>query len=279
MKILDAFLFYNELDLLKVRLEFLGPLVDHFIISEANIDFSGKKKEYILNEALISTLPFNEKIIYHRECIALNSPSWVWKKIKYIRKRKSYLWKIQDAQRNAILKKLLSFSDTDILIFGDLDEFPSEDAVNFAKSKLSYQDYISDYHPIYICNQKFYYYNVNHSAKEGDYFGTAITSIQHANLIKPHKIRSEKDRFPNIPNGGWHFSYFMQAADIERKIIAICEVENLNSFKEISQSEILKKMGSGRDLFNRNIPLSDAGKVLIPKKLLSILAKYLPDCI
>lgn len=43
-KILDAFLFYNELDLLKARLAYLGEHVDQFIITEANIDFAGKPK-------------------------------------------------------------------------------------------------------------------------------------------------------------------------------------------------------------------------------------------
>jgi len=42
--VIDAFLFFNELELLKTRLEYLGDSVDYFIIIEANIDFSGKKK-------------------------------------------------------------------------------------------------------------------------------------------------------------------------------------------------------------------------------------------
>ena len=59
-KILDVFLFYNELDLLKARLEYLGPIVDQFIISEANIDFSGKEKKFLLSQELIETLPYSE---------------------------------------------------------------------------------------------------------------------------------------------------------------------------------------------------------------------------
>ena len=60
-KLLDVFLFYNELDLLKARLEYLGPVVDYFIISEADIDFSGRKKGFLLNKELIDSLPFSEK--------------------------------------------------------------------------------------------------------------------------------------------------------------------------------------------------------------------------
>ena len=57
-KLIDSFLFFNEVDLLKVRLEYLGPIVDYFIIVEANIDFSGVKKEFILSNELLASLPF-----------------------------------------------------------------------------------------------------------------------------------------------------------------------------------------------------------------------------
>jgi beta-1,4-mannosyl-glycoprotein beta-1,4-N-acetylglucosaminyltransferase len=87
-KLLDVFLFYNELDLLKARLAYLGPLVDHFVIAEANIDFSGRKKQFILSQDLINTLPFGEKIIYHQTNLNLNSPAWIFKRIKYCNKKK-----------------------------------------------------------------------------------------------------------------------------------------------------------------------------------------------
>ena len=38
MKIFDTFTFYNELDLLELRMEILGDVVDYFVINEANID-------------------------------------------------------------------------------------------------------------------------------------------------------------------------------------------------------------------------------------------------
>ena len=35
MKVIDAFMFFDELDLLEIRLHELDPLVDHFVIIEA----------------------------------------------------------------------------------------------------------------------------------------------------------------------------------------------------------------------------------------------------
>ena len=41
-KIFDTFLFYNELDLLEIRLETLNDHVDFFVISEATKTFRKK---------------------------------------------------------------------------------------------------------------------------------------------------------------------------------------------------------------------------------------------
>ena len=47
MKIIDSFLFHNEFDMLKLRLEYLRDSVDYFVISECNYTFSGKKNHTI----------------------------------------------------------------------------------------------------------------------------------------------------------------------------------------------------------------------------------------
>ena len=49
-KIFDVFLFFNELDLLELRLKTLYDIVDYFIITEINETFSGKCKELIFKK-------------------------------------------------------------------------------------------------------------------------------------------------------------------------------------------------------------------------------------
>ena len=39
----DCFQFFNELDILKIRLHVLSDVVDRFVISEATETFSGRK--------------------------------------------------------------------------------------------------------------------------------------------------------------------------------------------------------------------------------------------
>ncbi len=41
----DCIPFFNELDILNLRLHILDPYVDKFIIEEATVNFSGENKE------------------------------------------------------------------------------------------------------------------------------------------------------------------------------------------------------------------------------------------
>ncbi len=50
MKIVDVFPFFNELDLLDIRLNVLDPYVDCFIISEATKTFQGGDKPLWMSE-------------------------------------------------------------------------------------------------------------------------------------------------------------------------------------------------------------------------------------
>ena len=50
-KIYDVFTFFNEIDLLKLRLEMLSPYVDKFVIVECVETFSGKPKPLYFEES------------------------------------------------------------------------------------------------------------------------------------------------------------------------------------------------------------------------------------
>jgi len=278
-KLLDVFLFYNELDLLKARLEYLGPIVDYFIISEANVDFSGRQKEFLLNQGLVNTLPFANKIIYHREYLNLNSIPWLFKKLKYRNRITRYLWKIQDAQRNSTLKPLKVFNPDDIVIFSDLDEFPSETAIDKGIQALQSGNINNKEPHAYSLDQTFYYYNLNNAAPNDKFYGSVMTALGTFRKHLPHRFRSGKNDFEHIPEGGWHFSYFMDEEKIMNKIFAISDVENLSAYKNISKEDIQKKILSGTDLYDRNTKLSNQDRHKIPNTVIKSLGKYLPNCV
>ena len=63
--IIDTFMFFNEKELLELRLRYLNSIVDRFVIVEANITHQGKEKPWNLEKYLENNLAeFKNKITY-----------------------------------------------------------------------------------------------------------------------------------------------------------------------------------------------------------------------
>ena len=64
-KIYDIFTFFNELELLEIRLNILDKYVDYFVLVEATETFSGKPKKLYYEENKHLFKKFEHKIIHH----------------------------------------------------------------------------------------------------------------------------------------------------------------------------------------------------------------------
>ena len=64
MKIYDSFLFFNELDILEIRLNTLYDVVDHFILVESSVTHQGVSKPFIFDENKERFAKFLDKIIH-----------------------------------------------------------------------------------------------------------------------------------------------------------------------------------------------------------------------
>ena len=60
----DCFQFFNELDILKLRMHVLDDIVDKFVVSEATVTFSGDKKPLYFQENREMFAAFEHKIIH-----------------------------------------------------------------------------------------------------------------------------------------------------------------------------------------------------------------------
>ena len=110
MKIVDCFIFYNELDMLKYRLSILNEHVDYFILVESTHTHVGKEKQLFYNDNKELFKDFHSKIIH---IIVDDFPF----KFPNIDIAKSEQWKNENFQRNAIVRGLnqLSLLDDDII--------------------------------------------------------------------------------------------------------------------------------------------------------------------
>ena len=67
----DSFQFFNELDILKLRMNVLKDVVDYFVISESTVTFSGDPKPLYYNENKETVLL--DKILQYADAATLRS--------------------------------------------------------------------------------------------------------------------------------------------------------------------------------------------------------------
>ena len=218
-KVYDCFLFNNELDILKLRLEELYDSVDYFIICESRTTFSGKSKElvYLNNENDFSR--YKDKIKHY--IIPNPSPSNFEVNPANPKSLTSEFW-----QRNQLSIPLQEARTNDLVLISDLDEIPRSDVFN-SIHKLCYWAnsivYLSQSWYVLFLNLKVVSRNDqvfnkgsscpthNNSNWLGTFAGTAGCFRKkynwNVNLVWSKKWGQGRLLEPVIDNAGWHFSY------------------------------------------------------------------------
>ena len=65
--IIDAFTYFNEKELVELRIKYLSKLIDYFVIIEADVTHTGKEKKWNFTDILNTSLKeFSHKIQYHK---------------------------------------------------------------------------------------------------------------------------------------------------------------------------------------------------------------------
>jgi beta-1,4-mannosyl-glycoprotein beta-1,4-N-acetylglucosaminyltransferase len=222
MKIIDCFLFFNEIDLLKLRLKELNDVVDHFVLVESTKTFSNKQKSlfYDSNKELFTE--YHNKIT-HLVCSKMPA-NRIW------RSRRRSAWKRQEIQRNFLAEGInkISPNNDDLILLSDVDEIPDP------RTLLELKD--SKFSSLANLEQDLYYYNI--TCRHEEKWHLALISsykslMPHLNSLHRLRIdRSHPSKASIIPRGGWHFSYFGGVDAIMNKI------KNLSAHTEIDRPEI-----------------------------------------
>lgn len=192
--IVDVFMYFNEDDLFVKRIEHLAKFVDRFLVIEGNYTHSGSYKPFQF-KSNHPELSRDQRVIYVQHEIKLNSIYWRFQKW---RKGRGVSWKFEGAQRNAVIPYLRLFRDDDIILCGDLDEFPSHHVFEYVKSNL--EKIRATPH---VCLQRNHIYNLQY-LYEGDWSGTIISSVSKLRSHTPKRLRSMRDNLEKIQSAGWH---------------------------------------------------------------------------
>jgi beta-1,4-mannosyl-glycoprotein beta-1,4-N-acetylglucosaminyltransferase len=223
-KIVDCFLFYNELDMLEFRLTELNEHVDYFIILESDFDFAGNKKESIfkMNESRFDS--WKEKII-HITCPELTVEIINEINVKKYSYYNSRVFKTNYINKDNIIFYMmvklveslfyLELDFEDIIMFSDVDEIPDFKTLNLIDEYLPFNSI--------ILRQKRFFWTTKYIDKELS-FGTSChqyTKISRNPLVLEHfyKLKSNK-KFSNnsFLDSGWHFSHFENLGNLHKKL-------------------------------------------------------------
>ena len=268
--IVDAFTFFNERELVELRVKYLNDIVDYFLIVEADHTHTGKKKEWNFPEVLNSRLKnYSNKIKYHQMKVDLEKAEAEkdprYKSLKGPLANAGRSWKVENMQRNFIKDcyKKLTTSKDDIIIISDLDEIPSKEKISFIKS--------SDFEVIAPVSfaQSLFYLNCNYLDLE-QWIGSVAITGQLIEKYEPQTFRDYKNRISRFSDAGWSFSSFGGTKKIIEKLEAFCHVEyNLKEYKD--EDHIKKCIQTGGDLFNREVKKKRVDKNFFPKELLKLM--------
>jgi beta-1,4-mannosyl-glycoprotein beta-1,4-N-acetylglucosaminyltransferase len=256
-KIYDCFNFFNELDILDLRLDILNEYVDYFVIVESNKTFTSKDKKFNFEQNKKRYKKYLDKIIYVK---VTDTPSdfnniilsdtvcdidIINNKIfKYVNEstgwsRNQIQWGVEIYQRECILRGLIDCNDQDIIIISDLDEIPNPNIFDNLKQE-SKDNFIE-------LKQKMYCYQFD-LFKEYNWSGSKICEYKNLKNISLNHLRQNKYTNKVIDDGGWHFSFFGGVDTIIEKIESYSHQEFNNSHYK---NNIAKNIESETDPFFR----------------------------
>lgn len=305
MAIYDCFTFFNELDLLEIRLTILDPYIDYFVLVESNKTHHGNKKPYYYFDSRERYKKFENKIIY----IQVNDTP------KY--KGETDMG-IVNFLRNCIMRGLVDKArPDDYILVSDVDEIPNPNIlldlkkrkVNIYANRGSWKrilrqhmrilsmfsnefmgylkehktftaDELMNYTPIGLEYDLFYYF-INCKSKT-KWLGPYITKYAH--MMMPHEPRelSYQCQLPIIQNAGWHFSYLGGFEAVKAKLAALSDPdpELEKRIKEVESNDdyINKCLEKGIDILGRKgkqfeYVFIDAKKIELPN-IENIIKKY-----
>ena len=258
--IYDCVIFFNELDLLEVRLNELKNVVDKFVIVEASFTHSSKPKEFCFENNKERYEEFSDQIIYWKVTDLPHFPPQKRRMGVYHNRHE-----VEHYHRNCTWDALSDCKDGDIILIGDVDEIPTKQSILETQDRLS-----KDPNKIVCFQQRHFNYYFNGVCVSNDHispwYGQVATTFKRFNEVgtknimddnncSPMKLRMSKEgnRIPNsviLPDAGWHFSYLGGIQRIIEKVQSYSHQE-FDTPEYISEDIINKRLTEGEDIFGR----------------------------
>lgn len=247
----DCIPFFNEIDILKLRLHILDSLVDKFIIEEATVTFSGEPKELCFEKNKELFREFLPKIEY---IVVDDSPVNTTTHLR------------DKFQKNALIKGLKDASEEDVILLSDVDEIPNPKVLKKIIGEF-------DKNKIYHLAQRMFYCYLNMEETSGKllsitgefpgverklWLGTKVfskKSIPAEGIIQLREASTTAPEAVRVADGGWHFGYMGSVGEkdvakrIGTKVVAAAHQEYND---DVLLAEAADRLLLGMDMFGRD---------------------------
>lgn len=263
MQIVDCFIYFNEKELLELRINLLKNKVDKFIICEANHTHKGKPKTFTCKNTLFELGLMTDKI----QVIELNVPGYSEEPNPWVRER---------MQRNVISNYI---EDGDICIISDCDEIINPNLIEYYTS-------VSEKHPQNILRIPLTFlmgrgdlrvYDESHNPVSWNtpficlyehLKKYTLSDIRESYSLSTHHI-DYSDIFITenniIEDAGWHFSWM---GNIERQKL---KLNSFSHWNEVSLVENYIPMENKTDCLGRKYHILKKYPInLLPEKVFEL---------
>jgi beta-1,4-mannosyl-glycoprotein beta-1,4-N-acetylglucosaminyltransferase len=196
-RVVDAFLFSDELDMLELRLSVLDPVVDRFVLVESTVTFSGLEKPLAFADHRERFAAWHDKITHVVVRDTPDTGSWRWGRERH--------------QRNQLLRGLVDCRCDDLVLVSDVDEIPDPEAVGRRLRGGYHQEFM------------LYYLNCRHMSEY--WVGTVALYAFQLAVLGAQTARDRRYDLERVERGGWHFAYAISPEAMRAKLRAFSHAE------------------------------------------------------
>lgn len=277
MKLYDGFTFYNELDLLELRLTELGGIVDHFIVVEATLTFTGKPKPLIFEQNKARFAKWADKIIH---VVVDDFPPT------------DNAWDREHWQRRAIGRGLKNAQADDFVIIGDVDEIPKPTQLRTAITNTASRGALT------IFEARMYSYALNMTYTKDPYsIALGPRMLQRKHMLDAQAVRAFRPRHSKkstatteapwrraitwlrkwrafgaplrvnvLRDAAWHFSYIGDAEFIRNKFLSFSHTE-VATAENTDIETIRQKLLAGVSILYPDNPMTTVAMTELPSSV------------
>jgi len=277
MTVFDSFIFFNELELLEMRLNILNDVVDYFVLTESPFTVSGNEKPLYYLENKDRFGKFNDKIIHNvTETIPNDFNAYLTKKpfhtdysttdesgTRYIDLPIRFQRAVYNRECSAYGIEKAGAKDNDLILTSDADEIINPlilEDLEWFNPELNY-----------VALQRAFYFKLNYLYQE-DWKGTRLCTFKHLKTTTVDRLRTDWRQAHLIQEGGWHFSFLGNADNVRLKLASYEHTEN-NIESNTGNMEDRIEMGLdplGRSNKLSSVPIDDS----YPQYIIENQSKY-----